>query len=86
MRQWLNTATPSQKKQVALAAGTSVAHMQHIAGGRRRVEAGLAQKLEAASKTLHVRALLIDARTLCEACATCPLVDKRKARIVDTAA
>jgi pyrroline-5-carboxylate reductase len=86
MRQWLDKATPAQKKIVAVAAGTSVAHLQHIAGGRRKVEAGLAQSIAAASKLLHKKALLIDARTLCEACGTCPLVDKRKAPIVDTAA
>jgi transcriptional regulator with XRE-family HTH domain len=81
MRQWLNKATAVQKRQVAEAAGTSVPHLQHIAGGRRTVSAELAQSLAAASKDLHIKALLIDARTLCAICAVCPLVDKRKAPI-----
>lgn len=81
MRKWLNAATAIQKRQVAEAAGTSVPHLQHIAGGRRTVSAELGQRLAAASKDLHVRALLIDARTLCAVCASCPLVDKRKVPI-----
>lgn len=81
MRDWLDKATPEQKRIVADAAKTSVAHMQHIGAGRRKVEAGLAQALAAASKLLHKKALLLDARTLCLACGTCPLVDKRKAPI-----
>jgi hypothetical protein len=79
MRQWLNKATAAQKQKLAELAGTSVPHLQHIAGGRRKVEAQLAQKLAEASKALHTRTLLIDARALCATCARCPLVDKRKA-------
>lgn len=81
MRQWLNKATSAQKRIVAEAADTSVAHLQHVAGGRRNAEAAFAQRLSAASKLLHVKALYIDARTICAACAACPLVDKRKAPI-----
>jgi hypothetical protein len=81
MRQWLNVATAKQKQQVAELAGTSVPHLQHIAGGRRKVSAELAMTLAHASKTLSIKKLLLDPRTLCDACSVCPLVDKRKAPI-----
>ena len=78
MAKWLSLATPEQKKALAQAAGTSVPHLHHIGQGRRQVYADLAQRLAAASRTLKVRALYLDQRLLCKACAGCPLVDKRK--------
>jgi hypothetical protein len=74
MRDWLSLATAAQKKQVATIADTSVVHLTHIAAGRRRMSAELAQRLAHASRELHVRALYLDQRELCTACAKCPLV------------
>lgn len=78
MSHWLRTATSDQRKQLAKAAKTSFAHLQHIASGRRGVTAELAQRLSAASLTLP-KALRLDARALCKACSTCPLARKKAA-------
>lgn len=71
---WMNKATLEQKKAFAKAAKTSIRHLAHIAAGRRAVGAGLAQRLAAASRTLHRRDLYLDQRQLCHECAMCPLV------------
>ena len=73
MRDWLHEATPDDARQVAAIAETSVPHLRHIAAGRRQMSADLAQRLAHASKQLHVRALYLDQRSLCGACARCPL-------------
>lgn len=78
---WLRAATPDQARALAKAADTSVPHLRHIAAGRRATSADLAQRLAHASKTLKVRALYLDQRSLCKACGACPLVDKRKTPI-----
>jgi hypothetical protein len=75
MRAWLKTATPAQARAVAKFADTSVPHLRHVAAGRRGMSAALAQKLAHASKELHVRALYLDQRSLCRACACCPLAN-----------
>lgn len=74
MYKWLQRATPEQAQKVAKAAKTSRAHLRHIATGRRKVSADLAQRLAAASRDLHVRALYLDQRDICKACGICPLV------------
>lgn len=73
MQVWLKEATPTQARQVATFAETSVPHLRHIAAGRRDMSAALAQKLAHASKELHIRALYLDQRDLCKACSRCPL-------------
>jgi hypothetical protein len=80
MRKWLDRATPEQKKALAKAAKTSQGQLKHLAAGRRTASAGLAQKIAAASRTLHTRELYLDQRDLCEACGTCPLVDQKPKR------
>ena len=74
---WLKNATPAQKKALAKAAKTSVGQLKHLGSGRRSASAELAQKLAAASHTLHVRALYIDQREVCDACGVCPLVEQK---------
>jgi hypothetical protein len=76
---WMKRATPAQKKALAKAADTSVGQLKHLAAGRRGASAQLAQVLAAASRTLHVRALYLDQRDICEACGQCPLVEQRNA-------
>jgi hypothetical protein len=76
VRQWLDIATPTQARQFAKAAKTSVPHLRHIAAGRRSVSAEMGQRLAAASKTLGVRALYLDQRALCPACGVCPIARK----------
>jgi transcriptional regulator with XRE-family HTH domain len=78
---WLQLATPALARQLAKAADTSVPHLRHIAAGRRSVSAELAQRLAHASKSLHIKMLLLDQRLLCKACGACPIVDKRKSKI-----
>lgn len=73
MRAWLSIATAAQKVEVATAAGTSIKYLEHIAAGRRQISADLAQRLVHASKELHVRALYLDQKELCAACAACPI-------------
>jgi hypothetical protein len=74
---WMKSATPAQKKALAKAAKTSVGQLKHLGSGRRGASADLAQKLAAASKTLHTRALYLDQRDICQACSVCPLVEQR---------
>lgn len=78
---WLRAATPTQARELAKAATTSVPHLRHVAAGRRGVSAEFAQRLAHASRTLHSKALLLDQRLLCEACGVCPIVDKRKHQV-----
>lgn len=77
MFKWLKTATPAQKKALAKAAKSSVGQLKHLASGRRGASAELAQRLAAASRELHIRALYLDQRDICEACGACPLVEQR---------
>lgn len=79
MYRWMKRATPAQKKELAKAAGTSVNQLKHLQAGRRGMSAEAAQKLAAASHTLHHRALYLDQRELCSACGHCPLVEPLKA-------
>jgi hypothetical protein len=79
MYRWMKRATPAQKKALAKAAGSSVGQLKHLAAGRRGASAEHAQALAAASRTLHVRALYLDQRDICQACGQCPLVEQRKA-------
>ena len=72
---WLKAATPEQARELAKAADTSVAHLRHVAAGRRGITAEMAQRLAHASKTLHSRALYLDQQLLCEACAKCPIAN-----------
>ena len=74
---WLKLATPAQKKALAKAAKTSVGQLKHLSAGRRGASAELAQRLAAASRTLHIRTLYLDQREVCEACGQCPLVEQR---------
>ena len=78
---WLRLATPDNARALAKAADTSVPHLRHLAAGRRRVSAEFAQRLANASRTLKIKALLLDQRLLCHACGACPIVDKRKPKI-----
>jgi hypothetical protein len=73
IKQWLKAATPDQAREVAKIADTSVAHLRHVAAGRRGMTAEMAQRLAHASRELHIRALYLDQRELCAACGNCPL-------------
>jgi hypothetical protein len=73
IKKWLKTATPDQARELAKAAGTSVAYLRHVAAGRRGMTAEMAQRLAHGSKDLKVKALHLDQRTLCVACGNCPL-------------
>lgn len=77
VRKWLHRATPAQKKALAKAAKTSMGQLKHLGSGRRGASAEMAQKLAAASRTLHVRSLYLDQRDICKACGVCPLVEQR---------
>lgn len=77
VRKWLKIATPAQKKALAKAAKTSVGQLKHLSAGRRTASADLAQRLAAASHTLHIRKLYLDQRDICNACGVCPLVEQR---------
>jgi transcriptional regulator with XRE-family HTH domain len=72
MLKWLDYATPAQKKALAKAAGTSRQYLAHIAAGRRKVNAQLAQRLAHASQRFDLPPL--DQRQLCKACGQCPLI------------
>lgn len=74
---WRKIATPAQKKALAKAAKTSDNQMKHLSSGRRGASAEMAQRVAAASRTLGHRALYLDQRDLCAACAVCPLVEQR---------
>lgn len=69
---FLERATPDQARAVAKKAKTSVAHLRHIASGRRGVTADMAQRLAHATTGVP-DALRLDQRALCDACARCPL-------------
>jgi transcriptional regulator with XRE-family HTH domain len=72
LREWLKTATPDQARQLASASKTSVPHLRHIARGRRKASADLAQRLAHASHQFNI-ILKLDQRELCAACGQCPL-------------
>jgi len=73
MRNWLQAATPNEARDLAKMAETSVAHLRHIAAGRRAVSADLAQRLAHSSKAIGMLHLYLDQRSLCAACAKCEL-------------
>lgn len=73
LRDWLLQASPDQARQLAKAAETSVANLRHIAHGRRRASAGLAQRLTHVSHRLFPTRLWLYQKELCEACGKCPL-------------
>ncbi len=75
MREWLEKATPEDRKELAANAGTSVAHLGHIAAGRRNISAELAQRLAQASQVFGSRTLQLMQRDLCHACSVCPLIN-----------
>jgi hypothetical protein len=77
---WLRVATPAQARELAKAAQTSIAHLRHIAAGRRQVSADMGQRLATASRTLKHRALYLDQQALCRVCRVCPLVESRKTK------
>lgn len=75
LRDWLRTVSVEQARQVAKAAKTSVPHLRHIAKGRRRASAELAQRLERASRALRNPVLVLPQVKLCRACGQCPLAE-----------
>ena len=75
IRKWLRIATPDQTRELAKQAGTSVAYLRHVGAGRRGMTADMAQRLAHGSKQLHTRSLYLDQRSLCEACAKCPIAN-----------
>lgn len=75
IKQWLKAATPDQAREVAKIADTSVAHLRHVAAGRRGMTAEMAQRLAHASKQLHTRAMYLDQTELCAVCAACPIAN-----------
>lgn len=50
LRDWLAANTPAARESVAVAAGTSVAHLWQLAGGHRKASAELAERLQEASR------------------------------------
>lgn len=70
---FLKRATPEQARAVAKKAKTSVAHLRHIAHGRRGVTADMAQRLAHATYDGVPKELYLDQRALCDACARCPI-------------
>ena len=72
LRRWLRTATPDEARELARAAKTSVAHLRHVAAGRRGVTAEMAQRLAHGSKQLSAR-LYLDQKALCKVCGNCPI-------------
>jgi hypothetical protein len=82
LRKWLDEATPAQRKSLAKEAKTSVPQLYHIASGRRKASAALAQRIAHASGWGRVLAPSfapkpIDQRELCDACGKCPLLATR---------
>lgn len=74
VRNWLRAAEPDQARLLAKSAKTSVAHLRHVAAGRRNVSAEFAQRLAHASRTLKLpKSLELDQKTLCIACSRCPI-------------
>jgi plasmid maintenance system antidote protein VapI len=69
---FLKRATPDQARAVAKKAKTSVAHLRHVAAGRRGVTADMAQRLAHATTGVPGD-LYLDQRILCDACARCPI-------------
>lgn len=75
MRAWLRNAHPEHARSLATAASTSVAHLRHVAAGRRNMSAELAQRLAHASRSADLpKELELDQQALCAACRLCPLV------------
>ena len=74
LRAWLDAATPDQTRELAKAAKTSVLQLRHLAAGRRKASAALAQRIAHASlwKNGIQWPRPLDQRELCEACGRCP--------------
>lgn len=75
LTKWLTAADPAQRKLLAKLAQTSLAHLQHVAKGRRQVSADLAQRIAHASQRIfQIDGALLQTE-LCEACRKCPLLN-----------
>lgn len=74
LTQWLEAATPDQRRKLAKLAKTSLPHLWHIANGRRSASAELAQRIaHAAYKVGNI--LPLHQIDLCAACGKCPLLN-----------
>ena len=49
LREWLATATNDRRRDVAVAAKTTVGHLWQLAGGHRKASVDLAERLQDAS-------------------------------------
>jgi hypothetical protein len=72
IRKFLNAATPDEARAVAKVAKTSVAHLRHIAHGRRGISCDLAWRLEIATHNCGHGGteLFLSQQVLCAACGT----------------
>jgi hypothetical protein len=77
LQEWMDRATPEQKKQLAEAAGTTLGSLRFTAAARRfngtvSITPEFARRLELAAATIHDAALpTIKREDLCPACAQC---------------
>jgi plasmid maintenance system antidote protein VapI len=65
IKRWLKQVTPDEARKAAQIAKTSVAHLRHIAAGRRGMTAEMAQRVAHATG--------LKQKDLCAACAACPI-------------
>lgn len=68
IRDFLKTATPDEARAVAKEAKTSVAHLRHIASGRRGISCDLAWRLHIGSH--NIKGPRLHQKQLCAACGT----------------
>lgn len=73
IRAWLSQATAEQRKDLARQAKTSLMQLTHLAKGRVRIGADLAQRLAHADVPDMPR---FDVRDLCAICRQCPLANR----------
>lgn len=73
MSRWIDANTPEAVAAVAKAAKTSVAHLHHIAKGRRKARADLAMRIADATYAVSEPVTHLDQRDLCATCARCSL-------------
>ncbi len=83
MREWFNKATPTERVQLAEAAGTSERYLfNQIVGGHRAASAGLAADIEVAAAKLQAesdgRLPELTRMDVCAVCAECPYAIKCK--------
>lgn len=77
LQEWMDRATPEQKKQLAEAAGTTLGSLRFTAAARRfggtvNITPEFARRLELAAATIHDDSLpTIKREDLCLACAQC---------------